>query len=197
MITTIRIAICAVTFWLFSAFSIPTPNRPKIDRGEARSAFLILNKIRQNPRAYQRELHLNSRSQISHTALRWNAKLASVAEAKAMDMARRNYFDHTDPDGLGPNYHISRAGYTLNPDWLKRKNANNFESIGANHSSAVNGIKAMIIGRNSPGFGHRKHLLGMDEWNASLQDIGIGFVRAPSGSTYQSYLCVIIAKHDW
>src|SRR3546814_9244000 len=72
-----------------------------------------------------------------------------------------------------------------------------FESIGANHPSAFDGIKAMIIGRNSPGFGHRKHLLGMDEWNASLQDIGIGYVRAPSGSTYQSYLCVIIAKHDW
>src|SRR3546814_19452608 len=49
-----------------------------------------------------------------------------------------------------------------------------FESIGANPPSAVDGIKAMIIGSNTPGFGHRKHLLGMDEWNASLQDIGIG-----------------------
>lgn len=157
----------------------------------------MLNKIRLDPRAYQRELHLNPRAQIAQTPLKWNTTLAGVAERKALDMARRDYFDHTDPDGFGPNFHINRAGYTLNPDWLKRKNANNFESIGANHPSAVDGIKAMIVGRNSPGFGHRKHLLGMDQWNASLQDIGIGYVRARSGSTYQSYLCVIIAKHDW
>lgn len=192
-----RIIAYFTAFWLFSAFSAPTQDRPKIDRQEARSAFTLLNKIRQNPRAYRRELHLNPRAQISTTPLRWNATLASVAEAKALDMAKRNYFDHTDPDGFGPNHYINRAGYTLNPDWLKRKNANNFESIGANHPSAIDGIKAMIIGSNSPGYGHRKHLLGMDEWNASLQDIGIGYVRVPSGSTYQSYLCVIIAKHDW
>jgi uncharacterized protein YkwD len=192
-----RIILSIAIFWFFSAFSIPASNRPKIDRQEARSAFMLLNKIRQNPRVYRGELNLSSRLQISHTPLRWNAALASVAEAKALDMARRNYFDHTDPDGFGPNYYINRAGYTLNPDWLKRKNANNFESIGANHPSAIDGIKAMIIGKNSPGFGHRRHLLGTDEWNASLQDIGIGYVRVPSGSTYQSYLCVIIAKHDW
>ncbi len=134
---------------------------------------------------------------MTKTPLRWNANLAKAAEARAMDMAQRNYFDHTDPDGYGPNYHILRAGYSLNPGWLKRKNANNFESIGANHPSAIDGMKAMIIGKNSPGLGHRKHLLGMDEWNGSLQDIGIGYVRVPSGSTYQSYLCIIIAKHDW
>ncbi|MFB2119170.1 CAP domain-containing protein [Parapedobacter sp. 2B3] len=188
---------CLTAFWLFCSFSARVPDHPRIDRQEARSAFLLLNKIRLDPRAYQRELHLNPRAQIAQTPLKWNTTLAGVAERKALDMARRDYFDHTDPDGFGPNFHINRAGYTLNPDWLKRKNANNFESIGANHPSAVDGIKAMIVGRNSPGFGHRKHLLGMDQWNASLQDIGIGYVRARSGSTYQSYLCVIIAKHDW
>ncbi len=192
-----RIIACFTAFWLFSAFSAPLPDRPTIDRREARSAFSLLNSIRQNPQAYQRELRLNLRAHLTKTPLKWNDTLAKVAEARAMDMAKRDYFDHTDPDGFGPNHHIDRAGYTLNPDWLKRKNANNFESIGANHSSAIDGIKAMIIGKNSPGYGHRKHLLGMDEWNASLQDIGIGYVRVPSGNTYQSYLCVIIAKHDW
>ncbi len=192
-----RIIVCFAAFWLFSAFSVPVAERPKIDRQEARSAFLLLNKIRQNPRAYQQALHLSPRTSVTHTPLKWSETLAKVAEMRAMDMAKRDYFDHTDPDGYGPNYHINHAGYVLNPDWLKHKNANNFESIGANHSSATEGINAMIIGRNSPGFGHRKHLLGMDEWNASLQDIGIGFVRIPFGSTYQSYLCVIIAKHNW
>lgn len=197
MISIMRLVTCFTAFWLFSAFSAAIPARPKIDRQEARVACALLNEIRQNPRAYLRELHLNPGISITRTPLRWNDTLAKAAEMRAMDMAKRDYFDHTDPDGFGPNYHINRAGYTLNPAWLKRKNANNFESIGANHPSAVEGIKAMITGRNSPGFGHRKHLLGMDDWNASLQDIGIGYVRVPSGSTYQSYLCVIIAKHDW
>lgn len=197
MTFTIRLIICFAALGLFSAFSAFGPTRPKIDRQEAKSAFVLLNAIRQNPRVYYRELHLSHSASITRTPLRWNNTLAKAAEKRAMDMAKRDYFDHTDPDGYGPNYHVNQAGYALNRDWLKRKNANNFESIGANHPSAVDGIKAMIIGRNSPGFGHRKHLLGMDEWNASLQDIGIGYVRAPSGSTYQSYLCVIIAKHDW
>jgi len=197
MISPMRITACLAAFWLFSAFSAPLPARPKIDRQGAKAAFNLLNKVRQNPHAYRRELHLNPRMPITRTPLRWNATLANVAEKRAIDMARRDYFDHTDPDGFGPNHHISRAGYMLNPDWLKRRGANNFESIGANHPTAVAGVKAMIIGRNSPGYGHRKHLLGMDEWNGSLHDIGIGYVRVPSGSTYQSYLCILIAKHDW
>lgn len=114
-----------------------------------------------------------------------------------MDMAKRDYFDHTDPDGLGPNHHIHRAGYTLHPDWLTQKEANYFESIGGNHPTAIDGVKSMIRGSAATRYGHRRHLLGLDEWNASLHDIGIGYVRVPTGSTYQSYLCVIIAKHDW
>lgn len=197
-----KIALFSTILTLFSCFTAPRQytdvnRKAVVDRKEARAAFTLLNEIRQHPQNYRRELGFGANARIAGHPLKWNETLAKVAEARALDMAKRNYFDHTDPDGFGPNYHINRAGYALNPDWLKRKTANNFESIGANHPSAIDGIKAMIIGRNSPGFGHRKHLLGMDEWNGSLQDIGIGFVRVPSGSAYQSYLCVIIAKHDW
>lgn len=184
-------------FIVCASFSAPIQKRASVDRDEAKAAFALLNNIRQHPRSYQRQLGLNSRMAITQTPLKWNATLAKVAEARALDMARRDYFDHTDPDGIGPNRHIHQAGYSLNADWLKRKEANNFESIAANYPSASEGIEAMIIGKSSPGFGHRKHLLGQDDWNGSLRDIGIGYVRAPSGSTYKSYLCVIIAKHDW
>lgn len=190
-----RFSILAAAFILITAFS--PPSRPSVDRREARSAYILLNQIRLNPGAYRRNLGLPQRAPVTRRALRWNDTLARIAEARALDMAKRDYFDHTDPDGLGPNYHINRAGYSLNPDWLKHKNANNFESIGANHPTAAAGIEAMIRGSAATRYGHRRHLLGQDEWNASLQDIGIGFVRVPSGSTYQSYLCVIIAKHDW
>ncbi len=108
-------------FTLFPSFS--TPNRQTIDRKEAKAAFALLNRIRQNPQAYRRELHLTTHKNVTKIPLRWNETLAKVAEARALDMARRNYFDHTDPDGYGPNYHIHHAGYSLNPDWRKRKNA--------------------------------------------------------------------------
>src|SRR5690606_3480351 len=124
-------------------------------------------------------------------------QLAKVAEERAKDMARRIYFDHADPSGYGPNYHINKDGYYLNPDSQKIKSINNFESIGANHETAIDGIKSFIICRASSGFMHRKHVLWMDEWNGSLKDIGIGFVRVKRGAAYKTYLCVIIAKHDW
>lgn len=197
--TPMKLFLFFTAFTFFSCFSVRNDSvvRPRVDRSEAKTAFALLNDIRQRPEAFQHELGLTSLNGISRTPLRWNSTLAKVAEARALDMAQRDYFDHTDPDGFGPNYHINQAGYTLNPDWLKHKETNNFESIGANHPTAVDGIKALIAGKNSPGFRHRAHLLGMDEWNASLNDVGIGFVRAPSGSPYQSYICVIIAKHDW
>src|SRR5690606_12991306 len=168
----------AVVFFLITAFS--PPSRPSVERREARSAYIHLNKIRQNPQAYQRDLGLPKGARVTKRPLRWNDTLARVAEARALDMAKRDYFDHTDPDAFGPNYHINRAGYTLNPDWLKRKSAKNFESNGANHHTALAGSEAMIRGSAATRYGHRKHLLGQDEWNASLLDVGIGYVRIPS-----------------
>lgn len=168
-----------------------------MDKSEAKKAFVLLNDIRMNPKKYAKELGISNPEDVKNTRLVWNEQLAKAAEFRAYDMANRDYFDHVTPEGIGPNYYIDKAGYHLNPDWLKRLSANNFESIAANHTKAEEGIRAFVIGRNSPGLMHRKHVLGMDEWNGSLVDIGIGFARVPKGSTYKTYLCVIIAKHDW
>lgn len=182
-----------ITFLVTSGMQ-PTPT---VERREARGAYALLNDIRQHPDRYRRALGLNPNEPITKTGLRWNDTLARVAEARAHDMAVRDYFSHVDPDGYGPNYHIHRAGYSLNSDWLKDKTTNNFESIAANYASAEDGIRALILGRGQAVNYHRKHLLGMDKWNHTLTDIGIGYVLMPSGSLYRSYLCVIIAKHDW
>lgn len=168
-----------------------------MDKREAKRAFELLNDIRMSPHRYAKELGISNPGQVKNTRLVWNKQLAKAAEFRAYDMANRDYFDHVTPEGIGPNYYINKAGYYLNPDWLKKMSANNFESIAANHPTAEDGIRAFIIGKNSPGLMHRKHVLGMDEWNGSLVDIGIGFARVPQGSTYKTYLCVIIAKHDW
>ena len=132
------------------------------ERDEAKDAYVLLNDIRSNPSKYRKQLGISDIQNVTRKALVWNKQLAKVAEERAYDMAKRDYFDHITPDGVGVNVQIADGGYTLNKDWLKNVKANNFESIAANHPSAVEGIRALIIGKGSPGFMHRKHLLGMD-----------------------------------
>ena len=189
-----RFILLALLLWVNPIFA---QKSIKTDRREAKKAFEYLNDFRSNPDRYARDLGISRLKNVTRTRLVWNDRLAKVAEARAYDMAKRNYFDHVDPDGYGPNYHIHQGGYNLNPDWLKKRRDNSFESIGANHETAVDVIKSFIIGKGSPGFMHRKHVLGMTDWYGSLKDIGIGFVRVPKGSTYKTYMVVLIAKHDW
>lgn len=171
-------------------------NTPFVVKEEAQQAFQLINNIRSNPEKYYKELHLNSKLRITKTPLRWNDTLAKVAEAKALDMAKRNYFAHVNPDGYGINFFINQSGYKLNADWLKDKKENFFESIGSGYDSGQEAVKELIIDAGVPDMGHRDHLLGVKDWDASLVDIGIGFVKCDGGK-YQSYTCIIIAKHNW
>lgn len=189
-----RYLLLALCIWVNPLFA---QKNIKIDRREAKEAFEYLNDFRKNPDRYARNLGISRLKNVSPIQLRWNDTLAKVAEFRAKDMARRNYFDHVDPDGNGVNFYIQQTGYSLNPAWLKKRSNNNFESIGANHDSAVDVMKSFIIGKGSPGYMHRKHVLGMTEWYAPMEDIGIAFVRVPKGSTYKTYMVVLIARHDW
>ena len=174
---------------------VPKSNKPYQDKAEALEAFDLLNKIRVSPKSYLPFMGIKDYSKVTTTKLVWNATLAKAAEVKAMDMAKREYFAHVDPEGYGMNYHINKAGYQLDAIMLNKKDNNFFESIqaGAIDGDAV--IKELIIDEGVSSFGHRKHLLGLDKWNSSLVDIGIGFVRVDSGSKYRTYTSIIIAKH--
>ncbi|OQP56356.1 CAP domain-containing protein [Niastella populi] len=171
-------------------------NNPFIVKEEAQQAFQLINTIRSSPEKYYKELQLSSKLRITRTPLRWNDTLARVAEAKALDMAKRNYFNHVNPDGYGINFFINQSGYKLNTDWLKDKKENFFESIASGHDSGIAAVKSLIIDEGDATKGHRNHLLGVTDWDASLYDIGIGFVKSDGGD-YQSYICIIIAKHNW
>jgi uncharacterized protein YkwD len=171
-------------------------NNPFVVKEEAQKAFQLLNTIRSNPEKYYKELQLNSGLPITKTSLRWNDTLAKVAEAKAMDMAKRNYFDHVNPEGYGINFFINQSGYKLNAGWLKNKKDNYFESLGSGYESGQEAVQSLIIDEDVTPKAHRDHLLGIGDWNHSLVDIGIGFVKCDGGK-YQSYTCIIIAKHNW
>jgi uncharacterized protein YkwD len=167
----------------------------QVDKQEAQKAFILLNKIRTNPSAFTVEMPFLAEIE-KKAELKWNDTLAAVAEAKALDMASRNYFGHVDPDGFGMNHFINQAGYRLNARWLSKKEMNYFESLSAGAPDGETAIRNLIIDKNVPSLGHRKHLLGIDEWNASLYDVGIGYASASGISGFRTYVCVLIAKHD-
>ncbi|MEU7019766.1 CAP domain-containing protein [Streptomyces sp. NPDC046203] len=52
------------------------------------------------------------RAKVGCSAVRADADLASLAGALSADMAARNFFDHTDPDGATPWARAAKAGVT-------------------------------------------------------------------------------------
>lgn len=182
----------------FVSSSFQPGRKATLNKGEAQRAFQYLNQIRTNPLKFQDKFPFLTKHKITKTALAWNNQLAKVAETKALDMAKRKYFAHVDPEGYGMNYHINKGGYKLSKDWLRHKSSNNFESLAYGLQDGPATINTLIIDKGVSGLGHRKHLLGIGDWNSSLTDIGIGFASIEREAGYlETYVCIIIAKHDW
>lgn len=160
-------------------------------------AYNYLNAIRQNPSAYSAKIGVDLSEVEPRPTLKWDEALAKAAQAKAEDMATRNYFAHVDPDGKGMNIKMFAAGYELSEQWLENPEDNFFESIGCGTliSTGESVINMLIIDAGVPSFGHRKHLLGIDEFWSNCYDIGIGHAQNPN-STYTHYWSILIAKHS-
>ncbi|MDV5142818.1 CAP domain-containing protein [Streptomyces sp. SBC-4] len=84
-----------------------------------------------------------------------NATLTKAAQGHSEDMAARDFFDHTDPDGDGPGERVTEAGYP----WSTYG-----ENIAMGQSTPE---QVMDSWMNSPG--HRANIL-----NCSFKEIGIG-----------------------
>lgn len=55
-----------------------------------------------------------ARQKAGETALQLNTQLSSAAQAKASDMATKNYWSHVAPDGTQPWQFITGSGYSYN-----------------------------------------------------------------------------------
>lgn len=103
----------------------------------------------------------SQRQSANEPVLRTNAQLTAAAQAKANDMASRNYWSHVTPDGHQPWWFVTNAGYE-------------YQSTGENLAYGFTTSQATVIGwMNSPG--HRANIL-----NAEYQDVGFGIANAES-----------------
>lgn len=100
------------------------------------------------------------RSQSDKTELTLNSKLSQAAQAKANDMAEKNYWSHNTPDGDAPWVFIDETGYE-------------YQKAGENLAYGFLNSQQVVAGwMNSQT--HRDNLL-----DASYQDVGFGFADNP------------------
>ncbi len=158
---------------------------------EARAAFDYLNRVRANPQAFSGEIGISLAGIQPLPPLKWDERLARSARLRAEDMARRNYFGHVNPDGIGPNYYARQEGYRLPDFWPSARNANNIESISAGPESGSEHVVNLLYdqGAGNASAGHRIHLLGLNSFFSSHAYIGVGMAKNPK-STYGCYLVI-------
>lgn len=124
------------------------------------------------------------------SSLTCNPTLAKVAAARAADMAARNYVDHVNPDGYGPNYLVRAAGYPLPQFYSQAKDGNNVESLAAGYATAAEAWAGLLESE-----AHRTHLLGLDKFYAEQVEYGIAYVNDPN-SSFKYYWVIITAKES-
>ena len=114
--------------------------------------------------------------------------LARVARQKAIDMGRRGYFAHVDPDGLGANTLVERAGYRLPANYDHSRGGNNIESLGVGYTTPEAAWRRWMGSQ-----AHRRHLMGQDSQFVRQTEYGIGYASVP-GSRRVHYWVVLIAE---
>lgn len=98
-------------------------------------------------------------------ALEWIGPVAEVAQTHSSDMVRRNFFSHTNPDGLTPFQRLAGAG-------VKYSRAAENIAYGQQTGAAV--FQSWL---GSPG--HRRNLE-----DCTLRQHGLGFTRGQASLPY-------------
>lgn len=96
-----------------------------------------------------------------------NVLLDLAAAIKAQEMAEKNYFSHTSPEGITANQNVRSVGFVL-PDYYPVK-GNNVESL----SIGGNSLQSVVNGWfGSPK--HRPHVFGENNFYLNQNCVGIG-----------------------
>ena len=118
------------------------------------------------------ELVNKVRAENGLSALTWAEDVARVARAHSSDMINRNFFSHTNPDGLSPFDRLKNNGISY------RTAAENI-AYGQKTAEAV--MKSWM---NSSG--HRANIL-----NKNVKEIGVGAVKKSNGTVYWTQMFIV------
>ena len=113
--------------------------------------------------------------------------LTAVARARAVDMARRRYVSHVNPEGQGPNHLMRAAGYSLPASWGAHLRDNFVESIGAGYGTPEQAWAGWMKSSH-----HRSHLLAENSFYRNQTNYGIGYYSDPE-SPYRTYWVILTA----
>jgi hypothetical protein len=123
----------------------------------------------------------------ARTDFQYSSLLHFVARYRAEDMARRNYAEHVNPEGFGPNVVVDLAGYIL-PSWyMTSMDANYIESLTAGYATPSQAFAAFMESE-----AHREHLLGLSKFFADQTRYGIGYAHT-NLAPYRDFWIVITA----
>lgn len=100
-------------------------------------------------------------------------RLMKFAQAKALDMASRNYFDHKDPDDVWPNQWVRIFKYVLPEQWPY--DANYVESVGKGFSDPESFMEALYVSE-----AHRPHVTGNVPFFYAHRYFGVGYAVGSS-----------------
>jgi uncharacterized protein YkwD len=121
--------------------------------GEAADEAAVLNLVNQE------------RGKAGCNALTADSRLAKAARAHSGDMAARNYFDHSTPEGVTSDTRVTNAGYR-------------WSAVGENIAfGQKDPASVMAAWMNSAG--HRANIL-----NCNYRNLGVGLAYNPSRTPY-------------
>lgn len=103
----------------------------------------------------------HQRLQAGESNLELNAQLTAAAQAKANDMAKRNYWSHVTPDGQQPWSFIATSGY-------------NYQSAGENLAYGF-GTSSQIVTAWMHSAEHRANIM-----NRAYKDVGFAVANTPN-----------------
>lgn len=174
---------------------IPTADPSAVEQLEARTLMSfswtpqevylseLVNRARANPQAEAARLGIDlsigltsaeAARLVAQEPLALNRFLTQAARAHSLDMATRNFFDHTNPDGLSPTQRAQAAGYG---GTAGENIAAGYADVDAAHLAWMQSV------------GHRKNVLSLHStFDSSFHydEFGPGLALG-AGGTYNNY----------
>lgn len=144
---------------------VKKPSKPAPSETTQKPAAPTVNKAAGSYEAQVADLVNQERAAQGLPALKYNAELSKVAEAKAADLRDKNYFSHTSPTYGSPFDMMKSFGIR-------------YTAAGENIAKGYTTPAAVMNGwMNSPG--HKANIL-----NSSFTEIGVGYVSGDNGAGY-------------